>query len=572
MSPPPPASRWVRGARRAAARLPTLRLSRAPDAPLVMVRDLWPGDATRGARLLRGEYEHSGIIRSLQPGAWGDSAGTAELRAAIHGFSWLRDLRALGTDGARLKARSMVADWIGASALDSIATRPDVTGARVMAWLGHYDFFAASADDNFRQRMMARLVADARALAFEIPPETADARALTVLKGLLAAAIALPDKGSYLARVLKWLPKELDRQILPDGSHVERSPSAHYAALRDLVEMRGLLQSARVPVPNILLLAIERLGPALRVLRHGDGGLALFNGSREENASLIDLVLAQAGRGARATHDMQHGGWQRLQAGRSVVIVDTGLPARRGLDRHAHAGTLAFEFSSGRDRIITNCGALPAGGPEWREATRATAAHSTLVMADTSSSEVTADGLGRRPSRVTAERLESEGAIWLEATHDGWRQSAGLVHRRHLYMAANGDDVRGEDSLEGGEPRPYALRFHLHPAVHAIRQTQAMESTAAEARTQSVEPAAVDGAVSGEEAITEKPVATLRDSILLRTPQAAWLMQVEGGTITVEESVYLGGQMPRQAEQVVISVPPDGPRCVKWAITRKAKE
>ena len=48
--------RWLRGARRAIARLPnigmTLGMTRIPDAPALPVRDPWPGDPGRGARLL----------------------------------------------------------------------------------------------------------------------------------------------------------------------------------------------------------------------------------------------------------------------------------------------------------------------------------------------------------------------------------------------------------------------------------------------------------------------------------------------------------------------------------------
>ena len=36
--------RWLRDARRALARLPSLRISRVPDAPALPVRDPWPGD------------------------------------------------------------------------------------------------------------------------------------------------------------------------------------------------------------------------------------------------------------------------------------------------------------------------------------------------------------------------------------------------------------------------------------------------------------------------------------------------------------------------------------------------
>ncbi len=530
------ASLWLREARQAMARLPSMRLGRIPDAPALPVRDPWPGEPGRGARLLKGELELAGVARALRPGtgagAWSDGTGSEVLRAHAHGFSWLRDLRALGTDSARMRARALVADWIGQSALERLARRPDVAGARITAWLAHYDFFAATADDLFRQRLMARLVADARTLAAALPADELDARALTGLKGVIAAAVALPEHAAFLTRAQRFLPAEINRQILPDGCHAERSPSAHLAALQDLIEIRALLQAAQVAPPPGLTVAIERMAQALRVLRHGDGGLALFNGSKEEPANLLDLVVSQTGRGGRPAGNLPEGGFHRLQAGRSVLIIDCGLPPAPGLDRLAHAGTLGMELSIGRDRMIVNCGAAPAAGGQWRDATRATAAHSTLVIADTSSSELKEGGLGRRPLEVTAKHQEANGAHWLEVSHDGWLKPFGAIHRRRLYMAESGEDIRGEDLIDAETSQPFALRFHLHPAVHANLLT--------------------DG-----------------EAVLLRLPGGTgWRLRAEGAKLTLEESVYLGTAETRRCEQVVLSSLADGPQQVKWAITK----
>src|ERR1700754_4490658 len=106
--------RWLRDARRAIARLPSMRMGRVPDAPALPVRDPWPGDPGRGARLLRGELECGGGVRVLRPGAWKEASTSELLHAFAHSFTWLRDLRALGTDAARLRARALVAEWIQA--------------------------------------------------------------------------------------------------------------------------------------------------------------------------------------------------------------------------------------------------------------------------------------------------------------------------------------------------------------------------------------------------------------------------------------------------------------------------
>lgn len=525
-------TRWLRDARRAMALLPALRGGRVPDAPALPVRDPWPGDPAGGARIIKGELEVGGRVRPIRPGGWNDSADSPLLHAAAHSFTWIRDLRALGTDSARLRARALVSDWIATGTADPIVQRADVAGGRIAAWLGHYDFFAASADDLFRQRLMARLVWDARSLAATLPAEELDARSLTALKGLVAAAVALPDHAGLLTRALRLLPQEIGRQVLPDGCHAERSPAAQLSALQDLTEARALLQAAGVQAPGALSSAIERMAQALRTLRHGDGGLALFNGSKEDDAQLIDLVLAQAGRVGRGPAALADGGFQRLQAGRTVLIVDCGAPPPPEVDRYAHAGTLALELSVGRDRVIVNCGASHTANGEWHDASRATAAHSTLVIADVNSSELRPEGLGRRPEVVDVQRQEANGAQWLEASHDGWFKPFGAIHRRSLYVAENGDDVRGEDAVEAPTPQPYTLRFHLHPGVSASVQQD-------------------------------------EEAVLLRLPSGSgWRFRADGARLSLEESVYLGGALPRRTEQMVLTGYPDSPQRVKWALTR----
>lgn len=511
--------------------MPALRMGRIPDAPALSVRDPWPGDPNEGARLMKGELALHGSVRMLVPGCWSDTSGPEALRALAHGFTWLRDLRALGTDGARSRARVLVADWIGTPGRDRMAERADVAGARICAWLGQYDFFVASADDAFRAQVMARLVTDARMLSAAVPADEIDARALTALKGLIAASVALPTQATYLTRAMRLLPQELARQVLPDGCHAERSPAAQLAALQDLTEIRALLQAALAQPPAALSSAIERMAPALRALRHGDGGLALFNGSREEQPALVDLVLTQAGRGGRAPAGLTESGFQRLQAGRSVLLVDSGPPPPHGIDRLAHAGTLSMELSIGRERLIVNCGAAPPSMGPWRDAARATAAHSTLVVGDTNSSELKPVGLGRVPAVVEAQRQEANGAHWLETSHDGYRSVNGAVHHRRLYMAESGEDIRGEDSIEGPAPLAFVVRFHLHPGAVASMQQ--------------------DGR-----------------SVVLRLPGGSvWSLRAKAVEIGLEESVYLGGGEPQGTQQIVLSS--DGSvQKAEWAITK----
>ncbi|MEK9660410.1 MAG: heparinase II/III family protein, partial [Alphaproteobacteria bacterium] len=438
----------------------------------------------------------------------------------------------------------LVGDWcLNAQRWHPVAWRPDVLATRLFAWLGQYEFFCASADDTYRQRYLRVVAQQARHLARVLPGGGSGEPVLAALKGLIVAGVALPDRGGWIDQGLRLLEREFARQLLPDGGHVSRNPACQVTVLRHLVDTRGALLATGREVPHFLVAAIERAAPFLRMMRHSDGGLALFNGADEGESWLIDMLLAQADARGRPPTSAPHSGYERLVNNRTLVIVDTGPPPPSGLDLAAHAGALSFEMSVGKERVIVNCGAH-AGDSNWAEVERATAAHSTLVVDDTNSAEILPSGhFGRQTSDVDTARDEADGSIWLDASHDGYALPFGLVHRRRLFLDAVGDDLRGEDTLlyAGAAARPatgFAVRFHLHPSVQA--------------------------------SLVQNGAAAL-----LRLPGGAgWRLRAQGGTLSLAESVYLGqAGETRRSEQIVVSgtlsdTGGEEAASVKWALQR----
>jgi uncharacterized heparinase superfamily protein len=508
-----------------------------PAAPCMTPTDPWPGNAARGAAIVKDAFTLAG--QTVHPPApyWSPMGVDPVWFEALNGFAWLRDLRAAGGDQPRRKARSLVSDWMDRHrAWDSRAWAPAVTGRRIGHWLGHYDFFGATAEIEFQQRLLAHLGRQARHLARVLPAGLSDGDLIAALKGLVYAGLCLPGGEPWLRRGLDMLAETLPRQLLADGGHVTRSPACQFQVLRDLVDLRGALHAGAEAVPEDLQRAIEAMAPILRLLRHGDGGLALFHDSNEAEDWQIDLLLQRAGGRASPPMSAPDSGYQRLQAGRSLVLVDCGAPPPPGHDGHAHAGTLGFEMSSGRERMIVNCGAQ-SGQPLWRWAQRTTAAHSTLVVNDSNSSQLLpGGGLGRKPEEVEWRREDSEGSTWLEASHDGYREPLGVIHRRRLFLGAGGDDLRGEDRLDGAKDGHFAIRFHLHPEV----QVSLVQSGGA---------------------------------ALLRLPKGGgWRFMARGAQMSLEPSVYLGDEsQSRRSEQIVLSGQVAADTSVSWALRREAK-
>lgn len=515
----------------------------APRDLTVALTDPWPGDADAGREILEGVFPVAGQLVHVGGDPWRAEGLTDGAAEVLHRFEWLRDLRDLGGDAARRRARDLIAGWIeNFDRWDRLAWRADVLAARLAAWVATFGFFGESADEAFRDTVLASLARQHRHLLGALSGGPQGIAGIEALRGAVTACVALGQNGDRLQTLVDRLDAAVRDQILPDGGHHARSPRAQMTVLACLVDSRAALRAAGRESTGALDDAIGRMTGVLRMLRHGDGGLALFNGATEGTVWRIDSLLARTESKVRAVGSAPDTGFERLSAGRAVAIMDTGVPtAEEGM---LHAGTLSFELSVGKERLIVNCGAAPAD-PRWENALRASAAHSTLIIDDTNSTEIDTRGtVGRCPSRVRVERWEADGAVWVEAEHDGYGESHGIAHRRRLYLAAGGDDLRGEDVLSyaggpGVRPAEALIRFHLHPRVAA--------------------------------SVVQNGAAAL-----LRTASGAgWRLRSAGGALQLQESVYFGDRGTLQrCRQLVLTTPvgavrDDGTLTIKWALRRE---
>ena len=513
-------------------------LGRVPRDLRVRVGERWPGDAKRGATILAGEILLAGqLVRNPVPVWFPPEAGSNWL-AAWHDFSWVADLLSVG-GGARDAVRALVQSWLtDNTSWHPIAWRADVLATRLYTWIVHFDEIAnREADRLLRRAMLVSLSAQLRHLARIAAWEQAGPARLRALKGLVAGLVAFGAPDKRVQRVLRAIEHELPAQILPDGGHRSRNPSIQLGMLRDLVDARAALRAGHIAVPTGLQEAIDKMAPILRFFRHGDRKLALFNNSIEEDGILVDLVLTRSETKGRAPAQAPHAGFQRMQAGHSLLLVDAGKPPREGFDDTAHAGLLSFEFSQGRERIIVNCGGYRGSQRAWKQVARSSAAHSVLVVADTNSIEISDDGtLGQAPQTIRCERAEEEGHQWMAASHDGYRPRFGLLYARELYLAADGDDLRGEDRLTGPANTAFVVRFHLHPSV-------------------------------------EPRVVPEGSAVLLRLPSGlTWRLRATGAELSLAESIYLGSGEQRPTQQVVLSGTTGGNGAlVRWAIRREGR-
>lgn len=516
-------------------RSPATRLLFAP-------HDLRTADPTTAGDIYAGYYAFAGRTLRTHGESPFDSTPPSEAWAeSLHGFAWLRHMHAANTAIARANARALVDDFIAKRRWrNEIARRPAVAARRLIAFLSHSPLLLEGADHAFYERYVRHVARLADQLNLALSGAVDGAARLNCLIAVTFAAICLDGQDSRRKRLEFMLSDELDQQILPDGGHLSRNPRLLIEFLLDLLPLRETFMTRGVEPPRGVLMAIERMMPHLRLFRHGDGALALFNGMGTTPPDLMATLAAYDDARARPIEQAAYSGYSRLTGERSIVVVDAGPPPRGAHSIEAHAGCLAFEFSSGAQRLVVNCGTSRHGPAELRIAARSTAAHSTLVLDDRSSA---AFGLVlgevrivAGPSDVRVARQDAEtGQEWV-GSHDGYRRGLGAVHTRRLLLARDGSVLDGEDEVtltSSPAALPAVARFHLHPTV--------------------------------------KPSLIHEDegAVLALPNGEVWSFEAPGAVISIEESIFLAAADGRhRSEQLSVAFDAVATPRITWRFSR----
>src|SRR5438445_3279286 len=431
-----------------------LKHSRQPLKLAAVPRDHVQGDRQRGDALLAGRFAVGAETLALGDLDLAAVGAEGSLAGHLQGFSWLRDLAAAASreKGARL-AEAMVGRWLLAhgTKVDE-AWAPHLWGERILFWTAYAPYILSSTDGGYRSALLNTLARGARYVDSNADKAAAGLDRITAWCGVVAAGLLVQGGVPRVARGEAGLARALASAQFDDGGLISRSP---YEQTR-LVDRFGLLRACYLAAKQVMPEGIEAAAQASLAALHGvmmgDGALSSWQGCGPGEAGRLAAVIDGCGLRARPLRQARGWGNQRMSALGTVLVLDAAPPAPPKMAERASASTLAFEFSDGAQRLVVNCGGpgpLPTDlADELVEALRTTAAHSTLVLADTNSTNIMADGsLGKGVEDVAIERSEDNDASRLGASHDGYARAFGMIHKRSLMLGNDGKELRGADQL-----------------------------------------------------------------------------------------------------------------------------
>jgi hypothetical protein len=430
-------------------------------------QDSWPS-VTRNTRSLSAGLYQAGestltIAEMLQCLA---QPKQDAITVSVHTFDFLRDLHTIGDNNSRRLARKCISHWIEHNSLwtkkpwRAPGWNLDILGYRLCNWLGFYDFFGHSADQEFRKKLLNSIGQQYRFLKrgyIRIKDPISRFRAL---KGLIYAGCALPRERNKLDKWLAHLQLCLNEQFDAQFNQHSRHPGTIVLLLRDLIDLRLLLRHFYAGQIDNLNDYIIRLAPIVRHLRHGDGGLSSFTGNATQRLeafcdsalsdSLVDMALSLADSRA-ILPDPVAMSYVRCSSKAGFLLINT-LPTlcyTKLNDWHSKStGILDFEWSERAQRLLTRSDV-------------------SVYIQDSK------NYINYRPQKnqeIKCDITHEKGVGFFDGEYQTNQDTKEnlygtiLKNRRELYISPNGD-IRGEDQIFLSQSGTGYLRFLAAPGL-----------------------------------------------------------------------------------------------------------
>lgn len=514
-----------------------LRLLAVPADPLA-------GNAARGQSLRVGKFHFQGFEQAIDGLDYAHLGLPPAMSDYIHRFDWLRDLGAATNRVAGAPVAAAIADnWLVANGMKTRepAWRVDNTAWRLINMAAASPYLLTSTDPVYRSRVINHFARAARHLDQSAARASSHFAKTLGWAGVVAASLLLPEGRARRAVGENGLSDSLSLTVFADGGVVSRSP----VQLMELIGLLSLLKQCYIArqelAPEFLTEALGRAVPALLGLTHADGGLGAWQGSGHIGPERIEALVAASGVRARPQRQALDWGYQRISAGKSVLLLDAGPPPLARQSASGCASTLAFELSHGKQRIIVNCGGSALVGATIPAALarglRTTAAHSTLCIGNSNSTAILAGGqLGRGVAEVGLDRRDVENATRIEASHDGYVRAYGFTHSRLLILRSDGMELRGEDTLvPQGRPKDCSavhVRFHLGPELEIM------------------------------------PTDNAQTALLRMADGSSWAFAAAAGTVSIDDSLWVDeeGRLHPASQLVIAADTGKGGLTIGWQL------
>lgn len=270
----------------------------------------------------------------------------------------------------------------------------------------------------------------------------------------------------------KIIKKELKRQVLADGAHIELSPMYHSIILTRLLDCINLLNDCseigKKEFNQFLIVKASLMLGWLKKIQFKNGNLPHLNDSTDgispasteifEYALRLNITFIEA--------KLKESGYRKFEKDRFEIVMDVGDVQPAYQPGHSHADTTNFVVSIDNKSFITDSGTSTYQQDEIRLYERSTSAHNAVTINGRNSSDVWgAFRVGRRSKII--DLVENPNSV--SCKHDGY-SNLGIIHEREFIIS---DSILIIDRLhkinrKANRIATKSAYLHFHPSIEII--------------------------------------------------------------------------------------------------------
>ena len=387
----------------------------------------------------------------------------------------------------------------------------DILSKRIISWLSNSKLIYDEGNIEYKKKFNRLVFKQINHLINEINRSKDYNNKLVGCTAVILVGLAY-DHENFLNYGLDLLQKIINSSF--DSEYFPKSRSIRQLAfyIKYFVLIRELIKDSSNEVPEYLDEIIFHLGKGYHFVWGSHKTSLLFNGNNESNLEEFDKYLTQQKYSFKNTK-IELGGYGILRNKNYLLAMDIGNNPENKFTENYQSGPLSFEFIFKDKKIFCNCGYHQNLKHKLNEISRSTAAHTTLVLNNTSITNFKKNAKGSLQNktnfRILNKNVVFEKNYWLiKGSHDGYLREFGIIHERSLEFYPEKNKLIGIDMLNkknNFKSSNFEIRFHLMPNSK-VTKTQDSKT------------------------------------VLIELENSGWRFYTEFGSINVETGLYFGNK------------------------------
>ncbi len=422
--------------------------------------------------------EHSFKISKVDPNFFWLEQKNVNEEKELNGFLWL-NLIDRKNDGKTLQR--IINVWIlKNSKYKKNIWESSVLSNRIISWILNVDIIFNSGSFDFKRNFLNSIIAQTNHLKKNIKFEKDYSKRIEILTALTLSGLVFKEYIDNYNISIKELEKLVKNYFDDDGFPLSRNPGDLIFFSKYLLLCKECIKDAQQYVPDFLNSIIEKNLVCVKNLITPNNNIPLFNGGSEENLEEFKKFIGALNYKSKDKKNVI-GGIHTFNIKNNVIFFDTGEPPKKNFSKSYQSGPLSFEYYLDGEKIITNCGFGSNISSKAKLLSRLTSAQSTLTINDTS---VTKFERIKMINKIFGNSVkntfkvsniifdENDDKIKIAASHNGYEQNFGCMHRREIAFNKETKNLIGTDELikkKNGKPLTYNIRFHLYPGLTAVK-------------------------------------------------------------------------------------------------------